>query len=57
MLNLREQDICGLSMMPIAFLPILMMLRYALHWKDYIYIVDASDPWIRKEPEFTDYFN
>ena len=31
-----------------------MMLKYAMHWMDYICIVDASNLWIRKEPEFTE---
>jgi hypothetical protein len=53
MLNLREQGKCGLIMMVIAFQAILMTLKYALHCKDYICIVDASNLWIRKEPELT----
>jgi hypothetical protein len=54
MLNPREQGRCGLIMIPIAFQAILMTLRYALRWKDYICIVDANNVWIRKKSEFTE---
>jgi len=50
MLNLREQGRCGLIIMPIAFQAILMMLEYAVRWKDYV-CIDESNLWIRKEPE------
>lgn len=43
--------------LPIAFQRIRTMLRYAVHWKDCTYIVDAGNPWIRKEPKITDYFD
>ena len=49
--SLREQGKCGLIMIPIAFQAILMMLKYAVRWKDYICIVDASNLWILKESE------